>query len=174
MKSDLQSMKSDCAVHEEWLAEHEEWLQYTKSDFQNMKCDLQKMKSDCAEHEEWLCRTWRVTVQYMKSYCAVHEEWLCRTWRVTCRTRRVTVQYMKSDSSLFLDHLPRNYLSVDSTAVATSSLTVAGKLEVLAGADRYRGRWLRAREIGWSKRRHHPGIYCHLLYPLMCRTFVIL
>jgi len=64
----------------------------------------------------------------------------CGTFIVTVRYMKSGLQYMSSDSSLFLDHPPPNYLSVDSTAVGTSSLAVTGKLEVLAGADRYRGR----------------------------------
>lgn len=167
-------MKSDSTVHDEGLyspwrvtVAHEVWLyspwrvtlQSMKSGFAVREEWLQPMKCDFTVREEWLYSPWKVTVRYLMSNCGVHEEWPCSTWRVT---------------SLFLDRPPPNYLSVDSTAVGTSSLAVAGKLEVLAGADRYRGRWLRAREIGWSKRRHHPGIYCHLVYPLMCRTFVIL
>ena len=177
----LQSMNSDFVFREGWSVVHE--------------VTFLSLKSDSTVHGEWLCSPWRVTrsprivtLLSLKSYYTGHGEWLCSPWRVTrsprivtllsvksnCSPWIVTVRYMKSDSSLFLDCPPPNYLSVDNNAVGTSSLAVAGKLEVLAGADRYGGRWLCAREIGWSKRRHHPGIYCHLVYPLVCRTFVIL
>ena len=89
----VQSRKSDCTEHEEWLAVHEEWLCRTW----RVTC---RTWSDCAVHEEWLCRTLRtlrVTVQYIKSDCAEHEEWLaeqeewlCSTWRVTLHSSWTT------------------------------------------------------------------------------------
>jgi hypothetical protein len=134
LKSDLQSIKmtllsvkSDSTVHEQgicspWrmIVAHEMWLcgpwRVTCSPW---IVTLLSLQSDSAVHVEWLYIPWRVTT--------VHEVWLDCPWRVTavheqllCYTRRVTVQYMKSDSSLFFDHPPPNYLSVDSTAVGTS------------------------------------------------------